>query len=404
MTRHRDLAIVLAVAAIAHFAYFALRYGSFYFPDSFTYLNPARNLVHGLGFVSGTPPAPETIRTPAYPLVLIVFGLRTVPVIVFQHLLGIAMAGALYQWLLQRLRSRFAASAAAVLFALDTPTIHIANKLLTETVFTAPLLIVFVLTLHEKPRPITIALLLGIMVLIRPIAMFAFPFVALRIPRRQIVWFVIAAIALPAAWAGRNWARTGVFTVSSVGNINLLATRAAGALAIEDKGDDFRADLADEQMGLVEDADDWIQQKLHIEDAQELPVAVRVKYYGAFATRVIALHPVAFAQLTARGILVNLFDSDWDALLPVTRLYPTIVQMTVGIMPVVMFIFATIGVLALWRTDRVLAMAILLTVGYFVLISAGAEAEYRFRVPVVPQLAIAAAVGLDVVRRAVASR
>lgn len=404
MSRRRDLAIVLAVAAIAHFAYFALRYGSFYFPDSFTYLNPAKSLVHGLRFESGNPPEPETIRTPAYPLLLILFGLRTVPVIVFQHLLCIAMAGALYRWILQRMQSRFAAWAAALLFALDTPTIHIANKLLTETVFTALLLAVFGLALRAQPRPIVLALLLGLMVLVRPIAMFFFPLVALRLPRRQIVWFVIAAIALPAAWAGRNWARTGVFTVSSVGNINLLNTRAAGALAIEDAGDDFRSDLADEQKGLIEDADDWIQNKLHIEDAQELPVAVRVKYYGAFATRVIAQHPVAFVQLTARGILLNLFDSDWDALMPVTRIYPTIVQMTVGIMPAVMFVFGAIGVLALWRTDRVLAAAIVLTAGYFVLMSAGAEAEYRFRVPVVPQLAIAAAVGLDVVRRAVATR
>lgn len=403
MSRRRDLAIVLAIAAVAHFTYFALRYGSFYFPDSFTYLNPAKNLAHGMGFVSGHPPEPETIRTPAYPLLLMLFGFRTPLVIAFQHLLCVALAGVLYQRLRQRLQNRFAACAAAILFALDTPTIHIANKLLTESVFTALLFLVFLLALRERPPSVAIGIVIGILVLIRPIAMFFFPLVALRIPRRRLIWFVIASLALPIAWAGRNWARAGVFTVSSVGNINLLGTRAAGALAIEDEGDDFRADLADEQKGLVEDADDWIQQKLHIADAEELPVAVRVKYYGAFATRVIAQHPIAFAELTARGILVNLFDSDWDALLPVTRLSPSIVHLTVGVLPVAVFIFAIIGIVALWRSDRILAVAIVLTAGYFVFMSAGAEAEYRFRVPVMPQLAIAAAVGLDVVRRAVAS-
>ena len=398
------MTLVIAVAAIAHFTYFALRYGSFYFPDSFTYLAPAGNLIHGLGFSNGTPLEPDTIRTPGYPLLLILFGLKTAPVIAFQHLLTIGLAAALYLSLIQRLRSRFVAMTAAILYALDVPTIHIANKLLTETVFTALLFVIFVLNVAPRSsaaKSIGIGLLLGLMVLVRPIAMFFFALMALRIPRRQLIAFVAASLVLPGAWAARNWIRTGVFTVSSIGNINLLTTRAAGALAIEDEGDDFRSDMTDEQHGLVEDADDWIQQKLHIPDAEELPVAVRATYYGPYAMKIIAQHPIAFSQLTVRGILVNLFDSDWDALDSVTLLYPTLLQDTVGLLPVVVFVFALIGAAALWRTDRELAIAIALTVAYFILISAGGEAEYRFRVPVMPQIAIAAAVGLDVVRRSV---
>ena len=39
------------------------------------------------------------------------------------------------------------------------------------------------------------------------------------------------------------------------------------------------------------------------------------------------------------------------------------------------------------------------TILYFAGISAGGEAEARFRVPVMPQVAIAAGVGLEVIRR-----
>lgn len=63
------------------------------------------------------------------------------------------------------------------------------------------------------------------------------------------------------------------------------------------------------------------------------------------------------------------------------------------------FVFAVIGAAALWRRDRDLAVAIAGTVIYFLLISAGGEAEPRFRVPVIPQYMIAAACGVEAVRR-----
>lgn len=409
MSRRRDLALVIAIAAIAHFTYFALRFGSFYFPDSFTYLNPARYVLEGRGFVNGRAAEgggvpllePDTIRTPGYPLVLMLFGAHTVPVVVLQHLLDIAIAALLYLFVMHRWGNRFAALAAAIAFALDVPSIHIASKLLTETIFTALLFAVFVLLLDDEPPPITIGLLLGFMVLVRPIALFFFAIAALRIPRRRLIAFLVAALVLPAGWAARNLARAGVFTVSSIGSINMLSTRAAGALAIEDNGDNFYADLNDEQRGLAEDADDWIQERLHIPDAEELSVGVRARYYGEYGARILAEHPLALAELTVRGILVNLFDSDWDAIEPVSTLHPSLLRVALGAVPVAVTLFASIGILVLWRMDRLALFGIAFTVGYFVLISAGAEAEYRFRVPVMPQLAIAAAIGLDRIRTAV---
>src|ERR1700730_3964583 len=80
-----DLAIVFAVAVIANFLYLYLSDGDFYYPDSFTYRAPARSLLQGLGFLDETH-AIETLRTPAYPLLLALLGARTLAVVVLQHL------------------------------------------------------------------------------------------------------------------------------------------------------------------------------------------------------------------------------------------------------------------------------------------------------------------------------
>ena len=71
-----DLAIVVAVAFIANFIYLFFSSSDFYFPDSFTYLAPAKSLLAGSGFLSPLG-NPDTIRTPGYPLLLAAFGART---------------------------------------------------------------------------------------------------------------------------------------------------------------------------------------------------------------------------------------------------------------------------------------------------------------------------------------
>src|SRR5438094_337422 len=89
-----DVAWIAAISLITNALYF-VNARDFLFPDSFTYLNPARSLLHGLGFRNAEGLI-ETIRTPGYPILLAAFGLHVVPVIVFQHLLNVALAVAIY--------------------------------------------------------------------------------------------------------------------------------------------------------------------------------------------------------------------------------------------------------------------------------------------------------------------
>jgi len=398
--RWTDLTIVAAISIATNFIYFALANNDYFFPDSLTYLAPARNLLHGLGFTTAN--GIETLRTPGYPLLLAAFGLRIVPMIIFQHLLNVALAVAIYLFVMRRLGSRFAAIGAAILFAIDTPTLHYANKILTETLFTALLFAVFVLVVYARKLPLA-GLLTGALVLIRPVAIAYFVVVAIclalqRVRLRTIAIYAALALVLPVGWGLRNLHHTGVFTISSIGGINLLTYRAAGALAIEDDGD-FDADLADEMQGLKDTADDEIQTRLHIPDAQELPVAVRSNYYSQIGWRVLRQHPRAAAMLTLRGLLVNLFDSRWEGLEIVSSIPTDIVHRGLDAFTAAIFVFAVIGSMASWKRDRALAAMVIATVVYFLLISAGGEAESRFRVPVIPQYMVAAACGLSLGKR-----
>jgi hypothetical protein len=400
-----ETAIVAVIAAVTNFLYFALANNDYFFPDSFTYLEPARNLLRGLGFINANGLI-ETLRTPGYPLLLAGLGLRIVPVIVLQHLLNVALAVAIYLLIKRRLGDRYIAITAAILFAFDTPTLHYANKILTETIFTALLFIVFALVVYARKLPLA-GVLTGVLVLIRPVAIAYFVVVALclllrRVRMRTIAIYVALALLLPVGWGVRNLHHTGVFTISPIGGINLLTYRAAGALAIEDDGD-FEADLADEMQGLADSADDEIQTRLHIADAEELPDAVRGKYYSEIGWRVLRQHPRGAAMLTLRGLLVNVFDSRWEGLEIVSRFPTEIVRRSLDAYTAALFVFAVIGAAALWKRDHDLTAMIIATVVYFVLISAGGEAESRFRVPVIPQYVMIAAIGLFHLRKSASS-
>lgn len=404
MTRRLDLILIVAIALAANVVYLVASNGDFYFPDSYTYLAPARQMMQGHGFVS-EPEVPETLRTPVYPLLLVPFLAITnspVPVVAFQHLLNALLAAAIYLLVLAQLRNRFAAIAAALVFALDTPTIHYANKILSETPFTFLLFVVFVLALKRQHFAIN-GLLCGVLVLLRPVAIVWFAVLALyfvlqRVPWRQMTAFIGLALVLPLAWAARNDVQTGVFTVSSISGTNLLFFRAAGTLSV-DEGDEFKAGLAKAQKELQEEANDRIRSGEHVSDLDTVDQAVQARYFTKLAFETIRENKLAFTELTLRGLLLNLFDSDWDSMMVVSDVNSDIVRLSIDFTGAAVIVLAVVGLLALWRRDRPLTLLIALTVLYFLGISAGGESESRFRVPVMPQLAIAAGVGLEAIRR-----
>ena len=394
-----DIAILAALTLLTNFLYFAYSNGDFFFPDSRTYVEPARSMLAGHGFVRANGIV-ETFRTPGYPLFLMLFRSSTA-VVVVQHLMNVALAIAIYLSARKRF-SRGIAIAAAVVFAVDTPTILYANKILTETLFTLGLFAVIWLALRPESNMLATGLLAGFLVLVRPAAILYFAVIAIVfMRRRRIALFVIASLLLPLAWAARNKARTGVFAISDVAGVNMLLHRAAPSLAIFDDYD-FNDALKDRQDELSADADTEIERTLHIDSAGDLNPAQHAMWFGKIGRRIALQHPFGLTLVLIRGVCVNLFDSDAEAMTMVSRVPESLLQIVLDVWTHAIALLALLGMCVLWRRDRTLALLLALTVAYFVVISAGSEAEARFRVPVVPILAITAAIGADAIRRAAA--
>lgn len=394
-----DLAILVALTLLTNFLYFAYSNGDFFFPDSRTYIEPAQSMLAGRGFLRADGII-ETFRTPGYPLFLMLIRSFTA-VVVVQHLMNAALAAAIYLFARPRF-SRGIAFTAAFLFALDTPTIHYANKVLTETLFTVGLFALIWLAIRPRPNMIVMGLLTGALVLVRPAAILYFAVIAIVfMSRKRIALFVIASLILPLGWATRNKVRTGVFAISDVAGINMLLHRAAPSLAIFDDYD-FDDALKDRQDELSADADTEIERTLHIESAGELNRAQHAMWFGKIGRRIALQHPLGLATVMIRGIGVNLFDSYSEAMMMVSRVPHSLLAIALDVWTHAVTLLALFGTFVLWRRDRTLALLFALTIAYFVIISAGGEAEARFRVPIVPILAITAAIGGDAIRRAAA--
>ncbi|HVT05601.1 MAG TPA: hypothetical protein VHL58_19760 [Thermoanaerobaculia bacterium] len=394
---------VLSLTSVTHLALFR-KDTEFRYPDSTTYFMPAEQMLLGNGFADA-PGIPDTIRTPGYPAFLAVcrfLGLNDRQIVLVQHGVCIAFSLVIIIAGVVLTRSRLAATTAGLIYAIDPTTLRYSNLLLTESLFTILLFLIVFLTARalsegDTRRVAVIGILSGLLSILRPAALF-YPFVLLFIlmvrtrqrRARIAAVFLASAAIVPFAWMSRNAVQTGVFVFCSISGTNLLMHRAAGALAMEDGGD-FAANLTRHQNELLAPAQERLRQRYGVA-AFMLPHAVQGREYGKEARPVILEHLPAYARLTIRGLGENLFSDDAETL---TSLNDSALD-DGDITSVVRFYTGTLLVLALAggallsRKEAQLAMLLIGTIFYFVLIAAGAEAESRFRAPVVPQMALLA--------------
>ncbi len=396
---------VFAITLFAHLTYEVLSDGDFFYPDSYTYLTPTLSVLHGLGFTSDD--GPETIRTPGYPMFLLpLLAMKASPAVIvgINHLLDALLAALVYLLARRNGARRFAAIAAALILAFDTITIHYANKILSETLSAALIMAVLLIVMNRRTLGwlITCGLLCGALVLVRPVAIAFFGVVMLWLAWagvRPFVLgaFVLSAVALPFGWATRNAAKTGVFTISSIGAINLMAYRAAAALAIEDGGD-FHTQLAKRQKELDAVVARRVIAGEGVDSSDELSSADLAGYESAVARPILLHHPEGVALMTVRGFFINMFDTDWDALAEVVDdelISEDVTRIAVQVWTWLVWIVSTAGLVMLWRRDRMQAALLAGIIFYFLFMAAGGEAEGRFRVPVIPMMALAAASGVE---------
>jgi 4-amino-4-deoxy-L-arabinose transferase-like glycosyltransferase len=376
-----------------------------YAPDSFEYNTLAENWLSGHGFSTALSPpfVPDLSRTPVYPLLLAVIAQGTNHDLRAAIMVNIALSMitiALTFQLALRLFDLSAAVPAALLIAIDIASIAYSNMLLTEALFTA-LLIAAVLALADyrlsmrSGHALISGLFFGLSALCRPIGTYLTA-VALPVfvghPRttrmRRLFHYLLLNLgfgSLLGLWLLRNYLTFGGSDLSSVGAVNLYFHRAAAIQAILEHSD------------VVTVRDRWEHEfsTLSLGWSEEQ----KVDWLNRHALKVIREHPAIYMLVYGEGLL-RMFGPERDILPQLLgwERAPTAASLIGGIGWLQLFIvyaLAAVGAIYAWRSPRERhALILLLAFVCYFIATAGPEAYARFRVPVMPLIAVLAGNGL----------
>lgn len=304
---------------------------------------------------------------------------------------------------------------AGLVLCLDLPTLDTANEILTETLFTSVLcIVVWLLWLVTRPSKswawsALAGLLAGVATLIRPAALFFFvpAAVYLLVARRtsgikSALCFLFVFACPLFFWGARNLSQTGSFVFFPISAWNMLGYRAAGVLAINDPGS-FDENFARRQAQLVKEVCQEMQPTYGnpclplIKPQAAIPQ--KAVYYMRLGQRIILQHPFSYLKLGVRGTGFIMLGDDANR-------FATLTGISQGTAAKVLLLYTTptlflslVGAWSYWRSDRRILFLLVMTIVYFVAITAGAEGYSRYRVPVVPLYAILIAAGADSVWR-----
>jgi len=340
-------------------------------------------------------------RTPVYPVaaavVLRAFGGQVAAVIAAQIALG-ALTVALVAALGSLLAGERAGRWAALVFALDPIPVLYGTVFQPETLFTALLVAAALLwtralrTGGTGPAAAT-GVLLGLAVLTRPVGValpVALAAVALlaspAVPRTRVVAAMGAACLLvTSAWIARNAVMTGTPMLTTVSSINLIDFRAAPALARAEglTWDEARRRLAarvEARSGPDEGRLDRARNAVALRVLRDHPLAA-----GAdFVEGLVRLF--AGSGLTALSALVG--DPDPESLSSAWK-WPVLTVLLAWM--VALYIAVLLGLRSLLRRGARLEVGVCAAfILALALVAAGPSASTRFRVPLVPFLAVLA--------------
>lgn len=401
---------------------------NFYAVDSHGYVSIGMNLMRHSVFSSSqsSPFIPNLTRTPVYPFVLAivfrVFGKQEIAVIVLQMLLS-SLTASLTFLIADKLQFPTLASLiASFLVALDPTSVLHAHVLLTETLFTTVLVtFIWVLVHYWHTRRVHWLLLssvvLAIATLTRPISLFL-GFVLLPLFFMNAVqngkqkWirtvlargllFIFVYSVLVFVWVYRNYHVSDMITVSTISKTNLLYYRAADV-------------LSEAENTSLEAAREIIQTEVeHVTAQEHLTPDEQADFEQKFALKIFLQYPFHTVMIIVKGIGRMLVGPGIATVCMFLDPANVSHKCSLGFWGMSIFQQATIvgqlvilgilyfggliGVMYLISQRRWWELYLLLiTIIYFVLISAGPEAYSRFRIPIVPFLAILAGVGYEAI-------
>ncbi len=284
--------------------------------------------------------------------------------------------------------------------AVDPLSVIYTGQVLTETTFTAVLMGTLWLLLVAWERAswqlaLLAGVVLGFAVLVRPIASYlpillvpatVLAVSAARMRKAIVAIALLIGFAIPVGtWVGRNVDVAGGPMVSSVDSYNLLAYRAAGAVSSDDG-----TSLSATSRRLVADE----RAKIRPGDS-EYDIA---KLYRNRGLSLMADHPLGLAKSSARGfahVMIAPGLGILDAIAPGLPhpIRTLLAALSAGI-AVVALLGAGYGAGVACRRRQSAGILLALVAAYLIVVSSGPEGESRFRVPILPLLAVLSAAAL----------
>ena len=394
---------VMGLAMLTHIVYIAQNQ-SHLSDDTASYLDPANNIRSGLGFVNNAH-QPEIWRPPGYPLVLALFQSKPLQLdylVPVQHILCILLAVAVAAFGLRITGNSMIAMVAGSVLSLDMATILVADLLLSEVIFTTCIALACWILHSAISKPVcnlleiaVAGLLAGFAVLVRPVGILYFIplliYILIALKRhvlRPVLVFAVCSLFFPLLLAGRNFMEARYFGVSTTGEYNLLANRAAGAVAIQQPGSYFDNVVAVRHELLSQTCADF--KRVHNQDCApilEAP-AQQAAFFAHAGTRIISKNLPGYIQSVVVGAAYTMFGGGAEALMRIGHFSSRTAEYIVLAVTIPEACLALLGCWYWFQHDRALCSLFVLTVLYFLLISSGAEAYSRYRVPVMPMYAL----------------
>lgn len=401
----------------------------FYSPDTLTYLKPAEEIINTGHF--STDGSPEIVRTPGYPLFLIL-GLLTknseITIIFLQIIISCTTVYLIYRISLLLFEKERIALFSAALYAIEPLSILYASKILTETLFTffIVLFLYFYLKYNKNPHFIRIilsALFLAISVYIRPVSFYIPPylFVAIglwslfnRESSKKLVihslFLCLISLGLVGIWIVRNNSAADYSGISSISDINLYFYQGASVIATEKKIDFY--ELQD-QMGFGNSS---VYYQNHPEQ-QNWSAGERFRYMRQEGLKAIFQNPITYTKIHLKGIFRILFDPGATDYLKILKKYqksggllgrivdkglintilllftenPLLIWSNVFLVFFLVFYYCLAIIPVIFgkiKLGHLSFFLITLISLYFIIISGGAVSLSRFRHPVMPMICI----------------
>jgi hypothetical protein len=411
--RRAQLAAVVMLSFILR-AMWLMRSGSDWAvgADSHLYLALARGLRAGCGFAPYTERCgvPELMRTPGYPVFLVPFLAHLRLAVLIQAALGALVCFVVANFARRR-AGPIAGILAALIVAVDVPTILNSKELITEALFQAVLTPAIFAALEGNP--FLAGATLGIAALIRPVAEVLVPLVAIPFAVKRNWRGTIAALSLPiliiAAWAVRNDRVAGVFTLTVEGPMNLYLYTAPAVIARHDQ-----VALENVRLSFDRDAAAQVHARPSGGDAQfdqlygsDSTVSVLEtdpalsSFLLSRSMAVILAHPIDFAINTFDGFIKLAFEpyelqTGWQGLIANPRAFLGI-RLAATAFQCVVLVVIWIGVFrTFWRRPRDWEQWILLGAALMLVLPASIYADaisMRYRSPAISFLAVLAGIG-----------